>query len=452
MIMMMITPLLYFVHYSPIFLIAKYSHEDYLDGTRVAVCLTQASNTWTIIFFMMTISLFFLLPLIILIILYSIIAKNLISNDSSKLKIRLSKPEISLKARKQVVLMLGAVVLSFFACLLPFRLLTMWIIIVPDESFQGLNIDTYYILLYFCRIMLYLNSAINPILYNLMSSKFRKGFFKLFYRCFNIFRRIGIGGGKQNRNKSSANRNRTATFNTNTTTSSSYLAHQSSCYRKNSSCKMTLSLNDLSLQLQQQELNLIDSAAGNNPDGIATNKATSIIIANNVNDDNHLNSHKWYHVNLTRQFSTPTLLLNQLHNNCLNECTISAKGGAGVGGGNLRKIILTKNYDFNSLLDGDERDDIVVECHHLRSDMIPGRINKKFNLNSCGKQKSLDESLLLKRTKIISLQTPSVAFSNNHNNQNNNNKTNNLTSSTNNNNNNNICNEVNSCVPLLFLK
>lgn len=44
---------------------------------------------------------------------------------------------------------------------------------------MSLGIDGYYILLYFCRVMLYLNSAINPILYNLMSSKFRDGFVKL---------------------------------------------------------------------------------------------------------------------------------------------------------------------------------------------------------------------------------------------------------------------------------
>lgn len=44
---------------------------------------------------------------------------------------------------------------------------------------MSLGLDGYYILLYFCRVMLYLNSAINPILYNLMSSKFREGFVKL---------------------------------------------------------------------------------------------------------------------------------------------------------------------------------------------------------------------------------------------------------------------------------
>jgi hypothetical protein len=75
--------------------------------------------------------------------------------------------------------MLGTVVLSFFVCLLPFRALTLWIIVAPQEAVFSLDIETYYNLLYFCRVMIYINSAINPILYNLMSSKFRDGFMRL---------------------------------------------------------------------------------------------------------------------------------------------------------------------------------------------------------------------------------------------------------------------------------
>lgn len=228
---------------SPILLFAQYSYEEYVDGSQVPVCLTQATSFWAFTFFLMTISVFFLLPLIILVILYAIIARNLITSDT-KLKLRLSKPEFSVKARKQVVLMLGAVVLSFFTCLLPFRVLTLWIIFVPEETFQSLNMETYYNLLYFCRIMWYLNSAVNPILYNLMSSKFRKGFFKL-CRCWLIVRnRHNING-----------RARAATFNT----TSSYLTNSCCQYHHHHHChdisesncdaaastKKTLSLDDL---------------------------------------------------------------------------------------------------------------------------------------------------------------------------------------------------------------
>lgn len=77
--------------------------------------------------------------------------------------------------------MLGTVVFTFFICLLPYRALTLWLMFVPYEfnimSLYGY--EAHYQVLSFCRFMLYLNSAINPILYNLMSSKFREGFRKL---------------------------------------------------------------------------------------------------------------------------------------------------------------------------------------------------------------------------------------------------------------------------------
>lgn len=198
---------------------AEYRHAEYYDGSMAPMCVTQASNVWTITYFLMTIAAFFILPLFILIILYTIIAKNLISKDGRMVKIRPSKPELSFKARKQVVLMLGAVVLSFFICLLPFRIFTLWIIIATEESVEGFGLENFYNCLYFSRIMLYLNSAVNPILYNLMSSKFRKGFRKLCFGCLWYRRRQHAGRGRL------ATLNNTTTTTTTTTTTSSFNSH-----------------------------------------------------------------------------------------------------------------------------------------------------------------------------------------------------------------------------------
>lgn len=217
--------------FSPILLIAEYRSDiHFTDGTSLEQCLTEASNIWTIIFFIMIISLFFILPLIILIVLYTIIAKNLMINDHTMEKMRPSKPELGYKARKQVVFMLGAVVISFFICLMPFRILTLWIVLAPNDNVRRLTVDFYYNLLYFCRIMHYFNSAVNPILYNLMSSKFRKGFQMIWCCCWTKLRK-------------EAYRNRAATFNTTTTTTtSSLLAH--SLNRKASS-NITVSMDDV---------------------------------------------------------------------------------------------------------------------------------------------------------------------------------------------------------------
>lgn len=185
--------------------------EPYFDGSLVPVCWTQADQFWPALFFILTVSVFFFVPLAILVILYTVIAKTLMKNPNIIAPPRLgAQAQSMLKYRKQVVLMLGTVVLAFFVCLLPFRALTLWIILVPIESVTKLGLEAYYNLLYFCRIMFYLNSAINPILYNIMSSKFRAGFLRLCgVRVKRKKRRLSSGSGRKN------------TFNTTSSTNTS---------------------------------------------------------------------------------------------------------------------------------------------------------------------------------------------------------------------------------------
>ena len=107
--------------------------------------------------------------------------------------------------------MLATVVLFFFICLLPFRILSVYIILAPHSSVTDMGVELYYNILYFCRVMLYVNSAINPILYNVMSSKFREAFFKVL-GC-----PIGVGGRGRSR-WLCRHLSRQSTFNTTSTT------------------------------------------------------------------------------------------------------------------------------------------------------------------------------------------------------------------------------------------
>ncbi|XP_052752839.1 thyrotropin-releasing hormone receptor-like isoform X1 [Galleria mellonella] len=167
---------------SPILAIAEHHTVHRQDGTTFSQCLTQAVSFWQITFFIAIIVLLYFLPLIILIILYSIIAKNLIT-AASKVVMNKTVDPYNTRARKQVILMLGTVVLCFFICLMPYRILTLWIIVTPTEYTEDISPEKWYNILYFSRVMLYINSAINPILYNLMSSKFRIGFCKVCICC-----------------------------------------------------------------------------------------------------------------------------------------------------------------------------------------------------------------------------------------------------------------------------
>ena len=98
-----------------------------------------------------------------------------------------------LRSRQQVVAMLFTVVIFFFACMMPFKGLTLWFVasgFMNYDPMKHMSNETYYNLLYFARIMFYTNSAINPILYNIMSSKFREGFKRIFQKitCKNSLR------------------------------------------------------------------------------------------------------------------------------------------------------------------------------------------------------------------------------------------------------------------------
>ncbi|XP_062535749.1 QRFP-like peptide receptor [Armigeres subalbatus] len=202
---------------SPILLISSYEHVEYFNGKIVASCLTPVENMWHVSFFVGSIVVFFVVPLLVLVVLYSVISKNLMDNPGIIMSSASGTRNHVIKYRKQVIFMLGAVVVSFFFCLLPFRALTLWIIIVPSENIIAIGFERFYIILYFCRIMLYMNSAINPILYNLMSSKFRNGFLQL------------LGCGKMIRSDSISSSARKGTYHTGSMNSSS---HNSSSQRR----------------------------------------------------------------------------------------------------------------------------------------------------------------------------------------------------------------------------
>lgn len=82
-------------------------------------------------------------------------------------------------SRRQVVIMLAFVVAAFFLLFFPYRVFTIWLILSTEDQVQSLGMETYYNLTYFSRILIYLHSAINPIAYNLISTKFRRAFMSI---------------------------------------------------------------------------------------------------------------------------------------------------------------------------------------------------------------------------------------------------------------------------------
>jgi len=174
---------------SPLLAIANYKEDP-----STPTCTTDVEPIWTKVYFLSIISLFFWLPLAVLVFLYAVIARHLTegarvtkhagSTHSAHCvggKVMPgTEPAAVTKGRRQIVRMLGTVVIFFFACLLPFKVLTMFVVVYPYEIHEKFNMELFYNLLYFSRLMFYINSAINPILYNTMSSRFRERFRRVF--------------------------------------------------------------------------------------------------------------------------------------------------------------------------------------------------------------------------------------------------------------------------------
>ncbi|XP_002739703.2 allatostatin-A receptor-like [Saccoglossus kowalevskii] len=87
----------------------------------------------------------------------------------------------SIRAKKQVVRMLIATTMIYLVCVTPFRFLTLlqtlnnvWI---PPEPLS--------LLLYTSRILMYINSSINPAIYNVLNERYRRAFKEALCFCKN---------------------------------------------------------------------------------------------------------------------------------------------------------------------------------------------------------------------------------------------------------------------------
>ncbi|XP_008301428.1 thyrotropin releasing hormone receptor 2 [Stegastes partitus] len=140
-------------------------------------------------------AIFYVIPLLLAIVLYGLIARVLYLSplpnqpDGGATTLRRScreppeaakggrqgRPKSAASSRKQVTKMLAVVVILFALLWMPYRTL-----VLINSFVSTPYLDAWFLL--FCRICIYANSAINPVIYNAMSQKFRSAFRGL-YRC-----------------------------------------------------------------------------------------------------------------------------------------------------------------------------------------------------------------------------------------------------------------------------
>ncbi|CAH1113015.1 unnamed protein product [Psylliodes chrysocephalus] len=172
--------------------------------------------------------LFFVAPMSLITILYVLIGMQLhkslrpIKGDDVKIRHRLYKPVVNFgvnhvmheyememrkcnrveedgrkiyaknaRAAKHVVKMLVAVVIAFFICWAPFHAQRLFAIYGAPNSRQV--ITAFQILTYISGVFYYLSTTINPLLYNIMSHKFREAFKATYKQCCKKSQRLPGG-------------------------------------------------------------------------------------------------------------------------------------------------------------------------------------------------------------------------------------------------------------------
>uniref|UniRef100_A0A3P9Q491 Thyrotropin-releasing hormone receptor n=1 Tax=Poecilia reticulata TaxID=8081 RepID=A0A3P9Q491_POERE len=124
-------------------------------------------------------AIFYVIPLLLAIVLYGLIARVLYLSplqshtDTSATTLRRSYFKIAFAL--QVTKMLAVVVILFALLWMPYRTL-----VLINSFVSTPYLDSWFLL--FCRTCIYANSAINPVIYNAMSQKFRSAFRGL-YSC-----------------------------------------------------------------------------------------------------------------------------------------------------------------------------------------------------------------------------------------------------------------------------
>ncbi|XP_070809213.1 thyrotropin-releasing hormone receptor-like [Pituophis catenifer annectens] len=166
------------------------------NNSQQLECGYKVSRNLYLPIYLLDFTLFFITPLLLTTVLYGLIGKVLLQSHAlhqppaqgecwrersnqekngtevGPRRAGSSRTRVPVSSRKQVTKMLAVVVALFALLWMPYRTL-----VLVNSFVEHPYLDRWFVL--FCRICIYTNSAINPIIYNLMSQKFRLAFKRL---------------------------------------------------------------------------------------------------------------------------------------------------------------------------------------------------------------------------------------------------------------------------------
>ncbi|XP_061449998.1 thyrotropin-releasing hormone receptor-like [Rhineura floridana] len=167
-----------------------------VNKSRQLECGYKVSRNLYLPIYLLDFALFFVTPLFLAMVLYGLIGRVLFHSpisqqptalterwqdrsgkekngmEANRSKAGSSRARVPISSRKQVTKMLAVVVVLFALLWMPYRTL-----VLVNSFMEHPYLDRWFLL--FCRVCVYANSAINPVIYNLMSQKFRLAFKKL---------------------------------------------------------------------------------------------------------------------------------------------------------------------------------------------------------------------------------------------------------------------------------
>lgn len=162
---------------APIFILVSVRYQNGTDPLQTSECTpTEFAHTSGLLNVMLWVSTaYFFLPVFCLSVFYSLIGRKLWRRGREAITPNFSHRE---KSHKQTVKMLAVVIFAFVLCWLPFHIGRYLFSKAFEEWTEQMYLISQYCNLVSC-VLFYLSAAINPILYNIMSKKYRVAAFKL---------------------------------------------------------------------------------------------------------------------------------------------------------------------------------------------------------------------------------------------------------------------------------
>ncbi|XP_018973995.1 growth hormone secretagogue receptor type 1 [Cyprinus carpio] len=162
----------------PVFVLVGVEHENGTNSWDTNECRATeyAIRSGLLTIMVWVSSIFFFLPVFCLTVLYSLIGRKLWKRKRETIGENTSSRD---KNNRQTVKMLAVVVFAFVLCWLPFHVGRYLISKSTEMGSPVMSVISHYCNL-ISFVLFYLSAAINPILYNIMSKKYRMAACKLF--------------------------------------------------------------------------------------------------------------------------------------------------------------------------------------------------------------------------------------------------------------------------------